>query len=324
MAYQKGKELTSGDVRRPKTSLLKLSIGAILVWPWKMVSVSVRYLFCQPTDEKIKTWPLRFAKDNPNMEKALFDWPIVLQYNVTAKYRLICRKFSGMKFFHPSVRLTIQKPRTFVSVRQTNQIALFPFVCRFCFVRAFAFRGHTKMALTKWTRQLWHSPLRHEPRQARGLMSRVPGVHRNPNYKFNYKLITLIHAQYFIGWVHNFSWRLDLGSILLTRFLGHLHHLINWHLFNRLLRFTFVGARGRLWFLGYFVLYFIHWHRFKWLFSKKKKNDATIPRRVKTFLVYYFRRTKPSYKANTPFPSCFKSLLQSEAKCEDIDKKIRS
>ena len=158
MAYQKGKELTSGDVRRPKTSLLKLSIGAILVWPWKMVSVSVRYLFCQPTDEKIKTWPLRFAKDNPNMEKALFDWPIVLQYDVTAKYRLISRKFSGMKFFHPSVRLTIQKPRTFVSVRQTNQIALFPFVCRFCFVRAFAFRGHTKMALTKWTRQLWHSP----------------------------------------------------------------------------------------------------------------------------------------------------------------------
>ena len=115
-----------------------------------MVSVSVRYLFYQPTDEKIKTWPLRFpAKDNPNMEKALFDWPIVLQYDVTAKYRLICRKFSGMKFFHPRVRLTIQKPRTFVSVRQTNQIALFPFVCRFCFVRASAFQGHTKMALTK-------------------------------------------------------------------------------------------------------------------------------------------------------------------------------
>ena len=30
-------------------------------------------------DEKIKTWTLRFrAKENPNMEKALFDWPIVL------------------------------------------------------------------------------------------------------------------------------------------------------------------------------------------------------------------------------------------------------
>ena len=41
-----------------------------------MVSASVRYLFYQPMDEKIKTWTLRFpAKENPNMEKALFDWP---------------------------------------------------------------------------------------------------------------------------------------------------------------------------------------------------------------------------------------------------------
>ena len=58
-------------------------------------------------DEKIKTWPRRFpAKQNPNMEKALFDWPILLQYDVKAKYR----------FFHLSVRLTNQKPRAFVSV----------------------------------------------------------------------------------------------------------------------------------------------------------------------------------------------------------------
>ena len=35
-----------------------------------------------------------------------------------------------MKFFHPSIRLTNQKPRAFVSVPQTNQIALFPFVSR--------------------------------------------------------------------------------------------------------------------------------------------------------------------------------------------------
>ena len=35
---------------------------------------SVRYLFCQPMDETIKTWPIRFpAKENPNMEKALSD-----------------------------------------------------------------------------------------------------------------------------------------------------------------------------------------------------------------------------------------------------------
>ena len=50
--------------------------------------------------EKIKTWTLRFpAKENPSMEKALFDWPIVLQYDVKAKYRLISRKFFGQEVF---------------------------------------------------------------------------------------------------------------------------------------------------------------------------------------------------------------------------------
>ena len=83
-----------------------------------MVAVSVRYLFYRLMNEKIKTWTLRFpAKESPNMEKVLFDEPIVLQYDVKAKYRLISRKFSSMKFFHPSVRLTNQKPRAFVSVR---------------------------------------------------------------------------------------------------------------------------------------------------------------------------------------------------------------
>ena len=83
-----------------------------------MVSVRVRYLFYQPMDEKIKKRTLRFpAKGIPNMEKALFDWPVVLQYDVKAKYRLISRKFSGMKVFHASVRLTNQNPRAFVSVR---------------------------------------------------------------------------------------------------------------------------------------------------------------------------------------------------------------
>ena len=83
-----------------------------------MVSVSVRYFFYQQMDEKIKTRTLRFpAKKNPNMEKVLFDWPLVLWYDVKAKYQLISRKFSEGKFFHPSVRLTNQKPRAFVSVR---------------------------------------------------------------------------------------------------------------------------------------------------------------------------------------------------------------
>ena len=54
---------------------------------------------------------------------------------------------SLMKFVYPSVRLANQKPGAFVSVSYTNQIALFPFVCCFCFVRAFSFQGHTKSAL---------------------------------------------------------------------------------------------------------------------------------------------------------------------------------
>ena len=48
-----------------------------------MVSVSVRYLFYEPVDEKIKTWPLRLpVKENLKTEKALFDWQVVLQYDV--------------------------------------------------------------------------------------------------------------------------------------------------------------------------------------------------------------------------------------------------
>ena len=47
------------------------------------------------------------------MEKALFDWPIVLQYDVKAKYRLISRKISGMEYFHPRVRLTKSHARLY-------------------------------------------------------------------------------------------------------------------------------------------------------------------------------------------------------------------
>ena len=96
---------------------------AIFVWHWKMVSVSVRYLFYQPMDEKIKTWPFCFlTKENPNTEKASLDWPIVFQYDIKEKYmqRLISRKFSGMKFFHPSVRLTNPKA-TCIYIRWIKQ-----------------------------------------------------------------------------------------------------------------------------------------------------------------------------------------------------------
>ena len=79
-----------------------------------------RYLFYQLMDEKIKTWPLRFpAKVDPNMEKALFDWPIALQYDVKAKYQLISRKFSGMKFEHE--RSFNQPKATCVFIRSIDQ-----------------------------------------------------------------------------------------------------------------------------------------------------------------------------------------------------------
>ena len=51
-------------------------------------------------DEKIETSTPRFpAKENPLMEKALFDWPIVLYYDVKAKCRLISRKVFGHEVF---------------------------------------------------------------------------------------------------------------------------------------------------------------------------------------------------------------------------------
>ena len=88
-----------------------------------MVSVSVRYLFYQPMDEKIKTWTLRFpAKENPNMEKALFDWPIVLQYDVKAKCRLISRKFFGHEVFSAEISLNHPKAKR-VCIRSINQSA---------------------------------------------------------------------------------------------------------------------------------------------------------------------------------------------------------
>ena len=119
-------------------------VRAIFVWPWKKVSVSVRSLFHQPMDEKIKTWPLRF----PAKETLIWRRHCSIGQSCCS---MTSKKFlessSGMKFVYPRVRLANQNPGAFVSVSYTNQIALFPFVCCFCFVRAFSFQGHTKIAL---------------------------------------------------------------------------------------------------------------------------------------------------------------------------------
>ena len=127
-----------------------------------MVSViSVRYLFYQPMDEKIKTWSLCFpAKENPNTEKALFDWPIVLQYDVKAKYRLISRKFSGVKFFSPQNSLSQPKATRACnrSINQSNRsisvCLLFLFCSRVFSSRSYENRSNIRQALSLTTEKL--------------------------------------------------------------------------------------------------------------------------------------------------------------------------
>ena len=116
-----------------------------------MVPVSVRYLFYQPMNKKIKTCTFRFpAKENPHMEKALFDSPIVLQHDVKAKYRLISRKSFGQEVF--SAERSLNQPKaTRVCIRSTNQsnrsisVRLLFLFCS----RVFLFQGHTKIALSQ-------------------------------------------------------------------------------------------------------------------------------------------------------------------------------
>ena len=85
---------------------------------------------------------------NANMEKVLFDWPKLLQYDVKAKYRLISRKFFGHEFFSAERSLTQPKAMR-VCIRSINQSnrSICVVVCCFCFVRAFSFQGHTKIAV---------------------------------------------------------------------------------------------------------------------------------------------------------------------------------
>ena len=54
----------------------------------------------------------------------------------------------GMKFFHPSVRLTNQShARLYPFEKLIKSLYFRSFVRCFCFVRAFSFQGHTKIAL---------------------------------------------------------------------------------------------------------------------------------------------------------------------------------
>ena len=120
---------------------------AIFVWPWKMVSISVCYLLYQ----KMPGWKEQdmdssfSAKENPNMEKALFDWPVVLQYDVKA----ISRNLFGHEVYSAERSLNQPKARC-VCIHSINQSKSFISVWLlflFCFVCAFSFQGHMKIAL---------------------------------------------------------------------------------------------------------------------------------------------------------------------------------
>ena len=158
----RGKRAAQEGVNERRSSLARLLFCAaractfhdrvIFVWSWKMVSATIRYLFYQPMDEKIKAWLLRFpAKENPYTEKALFDWPIVLQCDVKAKYRMISRKFSGMKFCHPSVPLANKRHAHFCirSIKQSNRsisvLLLFLFCSRVFNSRSYENRSIPQM-----------------------------------------------------------------------------------------------------------------------------------------------------------------------------------
>ena len=122
---------------------------AIFLWPWKMVSLSVCYLFYQPMDEKIKTWPLRFpTKENPNMEKALFDWPIVLQYDVKAKYWLNSRKLFGHEV--SSAKHLLNQPKAMrvciCSMYQSNHYISVCLLFLFC-LRVFIKRSYKNRSI---------------------------------------------------------------------------------------------------------------------------------------------------------------------------------
>ena len=104
-------------------------------------------------DERNKTRTRHFpAKENPNMEKALLDWPIVLQYDVKA----ISRKFFGHEVF--SAERSLNQPKaTRVCIRSINQSnrfisarLLFLFCSRVFISRSYENRSNDQKIVFMW------------------------------------------------------------------------------------------------------------------------------------------------------------------------------
>jgi len=118
----------SNNPRRNLSKALKVSKVIVLIeqfsYDLEKYSVSKCSLFVMSAngwkDPNLASLFSIPAKENCNMEKALFDWPIVLQYEVKAEYRLNSRKFLGMKFLSPERSLN-QPKATLVCIRSINQ-----------------------------------------------------------------------------------------------------------------------------------------------------------------------------------------------------------
>ena len=93
------------------------ALRAIFVWPWKMVSVSVCYFFLSTNGWKTSKHGLFVFPPNKILIWTRHCLLGKSCCSMTSKRSigLISRKFSSMKFLHPSVQLTNQKPSAFVS-----------------------------------------------------------------------------------------------------------------------------------------------------------------------------------------------------------------
>ena len=87
------------------------------------------------------------AKENPDMEKALFDWPIVLQNVIKAKYWLISRNFLVLKFFQPKAMHVC-----IFSINQSNRpisVHLLFLFCSCVFISR-SYKNHSILFFRPW------------------------------------------------------------------------------------------------------------------------------------------------------------------------------
>ena len=101
-------------------SVWKEDIRTIFVWPWKMVSVSVRYLFYQPMDEKIKNGLFVFPpKKTPIWRRrcSIGQWCC----SMTSKRSIGWFPESSRAWSFPPKRLLNQPKSTCVCICSINQ-----------------------------------------------------------------------------------------------------------------------------------------------------------------------------------------------------------